>query len=67
MFLSDINSTRIFLKLISRYKLLITTYQLSFLKIQMESQSFCFVAPEELQGYFNSKDDLYHLLSVDRK
>ena len=33
----------------------------------MKSQGYSFVAPEELQGIFNSKEDLYNLLTLDRK
>ena len=33
----------------------------------MESQGYSFVAPEELQGIFNSKDDLYNILSLNCK
>ena len=33
----------------------------------MKSQGYSFVAPEELKGVFNSKEDLYNLLTLDRK
>ena len=36
-------------------------------KQHMEFKEICYIAPEELQGFFNSKEDLYQLLTVDRK
>ena len=36
-------------------------------KQYMKSKEICDVAPEKLQVFFNSKEDLYQLLSVDRK
>ena len=33
----------------------------------MKSQGYSFLAPEELQGIFNSKEDLYNLLTLDFK
>ena len=36
-------------------------------KQNMEFKEICYVAPKKLQDFFNSNEDLYQLLSVDRK